>query len=130
MTSAVDFEVQLIQLLLANTGVANIVDRKVFPLIIPQGTKLPCVTVQRIAGMPANTLSGASGLEEIDLEIDAWGRTYSQVKDLAIAIRGAMPAQGPWGAHLIQDRDLFEEDSSYFRVMMRYKVWFLENTED
>ena len=94
---------------------------------IPQGTKLPCITFQRIGGRPANTLSGHSGLEEIDLQIDVWARDYDEAKAIAKAVRAAMPPSGPrFSAHLIEDQDLYEDGTNYFRVNMEFKVWFLE----
>lgn len=127
MASAVDFEIVLLRTLREDAGLSALVGSKVFALVIPQGTKLPCITFQRIGGMPANTLSGHSGLEEIDLQIDVWARDYDEAKAIAKAVRSAMPPSGPqFGAHLIEDQDLYEDGTNYFRVSMEYKVWFLE----
>lgn len=127
MPSAVDFEQVLLRTLLDDAGLSVLVGDKVFALFIPAGIQLPCVTFQRIGGMPANTLAGHSGLEEIDLQIDAWGRRYDEAKAVAKAVRAAMPANGPrFGAHLIEDQDLYEDGTNYFRVSMEFKVWFLE----
>lgn len=127
MASAVDFEIVLLRTLREDAGLSALVGSKVFALVIPQGTKLPCITFQRIGGMPANTLSGHSGLEEIDLQIDVWARDYDEAKAIAKAVRFAMPPSGPqFGAHLIEDQDLYEDGTNYFRVNMEFKVWFLE----
>ena len=127
MASAVDFEIVLLRTLREDAGLSALVGSKVFALVIPQGTKLPCITFQRIGGMPANTLSGHSGLEEIDLQIDVWARDYDEAKAVAKAVRAAMPPSGPqFSAHLIEDQDLYEDGTNYFRVSMEYKVWFLE----
>ena len=127
MASAVDFEIVLLRTLREDAGLSALVGNKVFALVIPQGTKLPCITFQRIGGRPANTLAGPSGLEEIDLLIDAWARDYHEAKAVAKAVRAAMPANGPrFGAHLIEDQDLYEDGTNYFRVSMEFKVWFLE----
>ena len=127
MASAVDFEIVLLRTLREDAGLSALVGNKVFALVIPQGTKLPCITFQRIGGMPANTLSGHSGLEEIDLQIDVWARDYDEAKAIAKAIRAAMPPSGPrFSAHLIEDQDLYEDGTNYFRVNMEFKVWFLE----
>lgn len=127
LASAVDFEQELLRTLQGNPGVSELVGNKVFALLIPPGTRLPCVTFQRIGGRPANTLCGHSGLEEIDLQIDAWGRSYAEAKAVAKAVRVAMPAGGPrFGAHLMEDQDLYEDGTAYFRVSMEYTVWFLE----
>ena len=127
MASAVDFEIILLRTLKADPGLSELVGNNVFALFIPQGTKLPCITFQRIGGSPANTLSGASGLEDLDLQIDVWAKNYGEAKAIAKAVRAAMPPNGEvFGAHLIEDQDLYEDGTNYFRVSMEYKVWFLE----
>lgn len=127
MSSAVDFETVLLRMLQEDAGLSALVGSKVFPLFIPSGNYLPCVTFQRIGGRPANTLSGASGLEEIDLQIDVWAWDYDEAKAIAKAVRAAMPPSGEvFGAHLVEDQDLYEDGTNYFRVSMEYKVWFLE----
>ena len=127
MASAVDFEIVLLRTLREDAGLSALVGNKVFALVIPQGTKLPCITFQRIGGVPANPLSGHSGLEEIDLQIDVWARDYDEAKAIAKAVRAAMPPSGPrFSAHLIEDQDLYEDGTNYFRVNMEFKVWFLE----
>ena len=127
MASAVDFEIVLLRTLREDAGLSALVGNKVFALVIPQGTKLTCITFQRLGGRPANTLSGASGLEEIDLQIDVWARDYDEAKAIAKAVRSAMPPSGPrFSAHLIEDQDLYEDGTNYFRVSMEFKVWFLE----
>ena len=127
LASAVDFETALLRTLREDAGLSALVGNKVFPPAIPAGNYLPCVTFQRLGGRPANTLAGPSGLEEIDLLIDAWARDYHEAKAVAKAVRAAMPANGPrFGAHLIEDQDLYEDGTNYFRVSMEFKVWFLE----
>ena len=127
MASAVDFETVLLRMLQEDAGLSALVGSKVFPLFIPSGNYLPCVTFQRLGGRPANTLAGPSGLEEIDLLIDAWARDYHEAKAVAKAVRAAMPSSGPrFSAHLIEDQDLYEDGTNYFRVSMEFKVWFLE----
>ena len=123
MASAVDFETVLLRMLQEDAGLSTLVGSKVFPLFIPSGNYLPCVTFQRLGGR----LSGVSGLEEIDLQIDVWARDYDEAKAIAKAVRAAMPPSGPrFSAHLIEDQDLYEDGTNYFRVNMEFKVWFLE----
>jgi len=130
MTSAVDFESVLLKTLRDDEPLAAIVGKKIYAMQIPQGTKLPCVSFQRIAGIPANTLSGFSGLEKIIVQIDAWAQSLSQAKAISKAVRAAMPQYGPWGAHLDTDADLFESGTNYYRVTQSWTVWFCENAED
>ncbi|MEI3478411.1 MAG: DUF3168 domain-containing protein, partial [Bilophila sp.] len=61
MPSAVDFEKALLRTLREDAGLYALVEGKVFALLVPTGTTLPCVSFQRFGGRPANTLAGASG---------------------------------------------------------------------
>lgn len=127
-SSAVDFEAVLLRLLLDDAALAALVGEKVFALVIPQGTKLPCVSFQRVSGNPQNCLHGHSGLEDIDLTIDVWARSYAEAKAVAKAVRATMPPQGdPICSRLISDHDLYDPDTKYFRVSMDYAVSFLES---
>ena len=55
------------------------------------------------------------------------GTDYDEAKAIANAVRSAMPPSSPqFGAHLIEDQDLYEDGTNYFRVSMEFKVWFLE----
>ncbi len=122
-----DFETVLLETLQADEGLRSVVDGRVYALKIPAGSYLPCVSFQRIAGIPANTLGGHSGLERIVLQVDAWGRAYGEAKDVARAVRMAMPARGDvFGAHLNKDADFYEDGTNYYRISMEYTCWFLE----
>ena len=60
-SSAVDFEADLYTTLSSDTELARLVGTKIFALRIPDGTTLPCVTFQRIAGTPAHVLGDSHG---------------------------------------------------------------------
>lgn len=125
--SAVDFEQQVRAVLVGHAGVTAIIHGRVFPLLIPEGTPLPCVTFQRVSGTPENTLAGHSGLEEVMLQIDCWSATYGGAKALAKQLRAAM-ASASFGNHLDQDRDLYDGDPNHiiYRVSCDYRCWHSE----
>lgn len=128
MMTGVDFEKVLFSTLKQGAELAQLVGDKIYALRIPNGTYLPCVTFQRVSGMPANTLQGHSGLEEINLQVDAWGRTYEEAKHVAKAVRAAMPATGSvFGAHLNTDADFYEDGVNYYRISMDFTCWYLEH---
>lgn len=127
MMTGVDFEKVLFGTLMQNDELVELVDGKIYALRIPNGTYLPCVTFQRLSGMPAHTLQGHSGLEEINLQVDAWGRSYEEAKNVAKAVRSAMPETGSvFGAHLITDADFYEDGVNYYRISMEFTCWYLE----
>lgn len=126
-TTGVDFEKEFLETLLADQDLRDIVGEKVFMMRVPNGIKLPIVVCWRISGTPANTLSGYSGLERIVMQVDCLGRTYEECKEVAKAVRKAVPCTGSaWGAHLLEDKDQYIKETNHYRVVMEYAVWYLE----
>lgn len=105
------------------SGVSTIVGSRVYPLVIPQGAALPAVTYTRISGPLEMSLSGGAGLESVRVQIDAWSTTYASAKSLAAAIRAAMLAATAFKVASVSDRDLFEDETSVFRVSADFTVW-------
>ena len=87
---------------------------RVFPLKIPQGTKLPAIVYQRIHGSPDYTLSGY-GSEGVTLMVNCFAMKYEQAKDLALAVRNALAA-APLNAVFDGDQDLLNENGDVFCV--------------
>ena len=126
-TVGVDFETDFLKTLLADEALRDVVGEKVFMMRVPNGIMLPIVVCWRLSGEPANVLSGYSGLERIEMQVDCLGRTYEECKRVAKAVRKAVPATGPvWGAHLLEDEDQYIKETNHYRVCMRYAVWYLE----
>ena len=126
-TTGVDFETDFLETLLADQGLKDLVGEKIFMMRVPNNFKLPIVVCWRISGQPANVLSGFSGLEYVNMQIDCLGRTYEEAKALAKAVRKAVPPTGPvWGAHLQSDKDQYIKETNHYRVIMEYDVWYLE----
>ncbi|MFQ8888358.1 MAG: hypothetical protein ACLR7Z_08485 [Bilophila wadsworthia] len=116
----------LLRTLREDAGLSALVGNKVFPLFIPTGNYLP--TSHSSASADARKYAvrafRAGGNRPSDRRL---GTDYYESKDVAKAVRAAMPPSGPWfSAHLIEDQDLYEDGTNYFRVNMEFKVWFLE----
>lgn len=104
--------------LLSSAGVTALAGQRVYPLKIPQGTMLPCVVYQRTYSNPDMTLIGYSS-ERVTMMVNAYGKTYGEVKDLAKAIRGALAAS-PLNAQFQGDQDLYMDESTAFGVTMEF----------
>jgi hypothetical protein len=126
-TTGVDFEKEFLQTLLADQGLKDLVGEKIFMMRVPNGMQLPIVVCWRISGTPANVLSGFSGLEQVQMQIDCLGRTYEEAKEVSKAVRKAIPNTGPaWGAHLMEDEDLYIKETNHYRVIQHWTAWYLE----
>ena len=127
MTSAFDFEKLMLATLRSSSDLAEIVGNRIYYLTMPQTATLPCVTWQRVTANTINTLMGASGLTQLKIQVDCWSRNMGECKSIAKAIQAVMPANGPWGAHLDTDQDLYDSTTKYYRIIMEFTVWFCES---
>lgn len=79
-------EEAIIAYLLAGAGVTALADTRVFPGARPQQSSLPSVVLTRVDGAPLYADDGEAGLEDGRIQIDCWGRTYTDAKQLARAV--------------------------------------------
>lgn len=80
----------IFSLLSNDAAVAAIVTNRIFPAITSKAAKLPFVTYDIINITPNDTKSGASKVDELDVEIVCHAETYSAASDLADASRAAL----------------------------------------
>lgn len=98
--------------LTADADLTALVGNRVYPLVIPQGSKLPCVVYHRIYSAPANQLCGYD-LEQVALQITAFALTYAEVKATALRIRAIM-APTPLNGEFSGDSEFYDFESKVF----------------
>lgn len=118
MAAPIYIEQAVAAALKASPDVSAVCAGKVFPLKIPQGTKLPAVVYQRTYSSPDYTLSGYTS-EGVVLMVNSFALTYGAAKDLALAVRSVLAA-APLNAILRNETDLHEEDADVFCVSAEY----------
>lgn len=120
--------------LLRNSGLAG---GRVYPQSLPQDgarAKYPALIVTRISGAPLYADDGEVGLSEPRIQVDCYGNTYTEAKDLADAVRPLLSAfDGNVNGTVIQfvtlederdDREGGANAAEYpFRVIQDYLVW-------
>lgn len=118
MQEPVWVETAVVAAMLGNAEVAAIAENRIYPLIIPQGTVLPCVTYQRYSASPHMTLGGY-GSESVVVLVVAYARTFAEAKALAKAVRAAMAADPVRGV-IRSDRDIYYEGGGAYSVHMEF----------
>lgn len=127
-------ETAIIQLLLADGSVSAIVGNNVWPGSKPQASGFPAITVNWVEGNPIYTNDGDSGLANVRLELDCWGDTYTEAKDLAAVVKTLLSGfQGTNSGVVIEntlvesERDFREggsnADEYLFRTNLDLTVW-------
>jgi len=121
-------------------GISALVGTRIYPLVIPQGATLPCITYQRISTPRISTHdgSGMSGdLSSPRFQFDAWATTLSSVKAITDQIRAALNGKtGSIGtapyAYTIRaaladnEQPEYDPESELYRGRSDYIIWHQE----
>jgi len=120
--------------LIADATIGAVVDNRIYPLMIPQGAILPCLTYQRISTprIVTHQSSGATGdLTNPRFQFDAWGVTQKEVKAISDALRavlhgkrGVLAGGVTIRAAIAENEEPeFDPDSELYRSRSDYIIW-------
>ena len=73
-------------------GLADLIDMRAYPLIIPQDAALPAVAYQTIDSNPRHSLTGRSGLTETRVQLTTVAADYATAKRVDRQVRAAFDA--------------------------------------
>ena len=126
-------EARLISTILADARVALVVGSRVYPVTAPQGTPLPRITVQKISAVRTYHVQGQTDLVESRVQVDCWGRSFSEAKDAARAIITALSGYRDdffSGVFIDGERDFFDAPSNtserIYRTSVDLIIWHPE----
>lgn len=130
----------LYDLLATHSALTAYVKTRIFPLVIPQGTVMPCVTYQQITGQRQHTSGGAFGTVQSTFQIDCWSETPKQAHQIAEVIRKLLDGyQDTNESMYIQAAFLMDEGDTIntvagtdeltrFGKRLDFEIWFSEET--
>ena len=120
------FEADLKSHLQADASIAALVADRIWPIVRAQGSSLPAITYQRVAGTPQSDLDGDDGdLIEVRVQIDCWARGFEDVRTLAELVRVRLQtAASTFRGRLLFDQDFYEDDVKVFRVSQDFALWY------
>ena len=83
-------EAFLFQRLTSQTAVSSLVGNRVYPMYAKQGEALPLIIYQRTGVERPQSLAGNVGNPVITLQLTTYGTSYTNVKQIARAVRLAV----------------------------------------
>lgn len=117
--------------LTASTALAAIVAGRIWPMVLPQKTRLPAVSFQRVDSDYGPDLEGDGDLLRATIQVDCWALSYDQAKDMARAVRlamsGATEAAGGFTAITVDGADAFEEHLNHYHASHDFVCWHRED---
>ena len=105
--------------LVAASPVTAIVGQRVTILVKPQSLTMPCITLQEIAITPENDLGGWSGLDGVQVQLDAWADTRATARDLATKCRTALNDPNRL---MVGQFEEFEPDVDLYRITQTWET--------
>ncbi len=129
-------EQSLEQFLSEDTGLGSLIDGRVFPMVIPQGSgKIPCVvyTLVGTSGRTANLCGQTDTKVRGAFQIDSYSKRYATTKAIAKAVKdlmcgfvGDMAGTRVSLITLETDADIGDPDPGLYRVSQQYFIWYVE----
>ena len=131
-------EEALVAYLLANTGLATLVGNRITWTTRGQASQTPAIVLTKVSGVRGYTMLGPDGLVEARVQIDCWGRTFGEAKQVSRAVIAAMHGiAGVRGGVRFQsgfvdgERDDFDSGSNVqagsaerlFRTSLDFIIW-------
>ena len=113
---------------------------RIYALHLKQNPTLEAIVFQPISAVRIHGFGTSRGTVEGRFQVDAWGNTFEEARDLADAIRGDGAAsasslhrfRGTLDSTVIQDVLLntelafYEDTDEDYRVMQDYTIWYEE----
>ena len=124
--------------LLAVTAITNIVGSRIHAPHLPQNPVLEAIAFRLISAPRVHAFGSDPGLVQARWQVDAWGNTYEEARDLGDAIRGngagnafsryrgTLDSTVIQGVLLENEIPTFEDVSGSYRNMQDYMIWYEE----
>lgn len=116
-------ETLIYTVLTADADIKARVNTRIYPVRIPQNPVYPAITYYRASAGVVNTLAGYSGKKNPTIIINAFARTYAEVKDMAKELLTAMDGARTFRAVLTWEDDDYNDDLNLYAISQEYSVW-------
>jgi len=133
MPSDLSFEEELVAFILKDSDIQSMVNGRIGPLPLEQGTKRTSITYFEVGRDDGQTQTGAACLAAHRWQLDCWAKTYAGARNLMEAVRKLLNGfDGPMGgfsrvSFFMENKlDTFEDDAKLYRGMLDFVVWYRE----
>ena len=120
--------------LTSDVTVNALVSGRIYPEIMPQDVTYPAISYQRISTTRYQLLEGIDDFTQVRIQIDCWDSSYSGVKALASAVKGAIDGVRVLGSESVHhcfmdsmiDLSQIDGDREDRRISMDFIVYLNE----
>lgn len=112
--------------LAADATVEELVEDRIYPQVLPQGSTMPAIALTVIDEMPINALTGdpATRLKRARVQVDCYAETYLKAHDVAMAVDNVISALSDpdLSAYRESSEDLYDDETQLYRVSSDFLV--------
>lgn len=109
-------------------AVTAIVSTRIYPLRISQIKTFPAIAYMQLTTVPSDTKDAVSGLDKIEVDIDCFSKSYSQVNTLADAVRtaidqvsGTIEGVSVSNAKFVREFDGYSDEGELFQKTLQFR---------
>jgi hypothetical protein len=114
-------------------GLAALVSNRLYPQRLPESVTMPAIAYRRVSGERMMSHSGPSGVASPRYQMECWGMSYAEAKQVAEQVRialdgykglmGSVPVQGTF---VDDDRDRYDSVTKQHFVQVDAIFWHEE----
>lgn len=123
-------ETALVYQLQNDSAVGAVVDARIYPLLLTQGSELPAIVYQRLSTYGEHANDTNSTLISSRIRFDCYGKTYSDAKNLAIKVKacldgfiGLILTVHIDGILFVDEFDSYDEDAELVVIGVDFRIW-------
>jgi hypothetical protein len=123
------FEAALKSHLSGDSGIAQAVGERIFPVKLPENTTKPAIVYTKVGTTPQTDLDSDDGdLLSIRLQVDCWATGFEVVAALAELVRLRMQAAtitaNSFNIGSVFGQDGYDPEAKLYRVTLDFGCWY------
>lgn len=107
-----------------NAAIVALASTRIYPVRMPQQPTLPCLTYQRISGVPDYSHDGRA-LTQSRFQVSCWAYTYAAAIALAEAVKNSWASFADV-AFLENDTEMYEPETQVYHIPVDVMIWHEE----
>jgi hypothetical protein len=116
-------EVDLRAAMIAASAVTALVGQRIAAGILPEGEVRPYVTYSLVTGERIPSMTDSGLMRHARMQVNCWSPSYSEAKQIALAVQTAIEASALFEVVFISDQDLYDPETNLFYMVLDYSVW-------
>jgi hypothetical protein len=116
-------EIDLRAAMIAAPAVTALVGQRIAAGILPEGELRPYVTYSLVTGERIPSMTDSGLMRHARMQVNCWSQSYSEAKQIALAVQSAIEASALFEVVFISDQDLYDPETNLFYMVLDYSVW-------